>query len=297
MKQNETNLVPNNTNILCCEKCDYKTSRQSQYNRHLLTDKHINRTFEINMKHNSSLPKIYLCDLCKEQFNSKTTLWRHKKKCVSFDINDTQQLIKYLMTENKEFKQMMVDQSKQMIELAKNAGNNVTNNNTTNNNQRFNLNFFLNETCKNAMNIEDFVSSIKVNLEDLEHTGRRGYVEGISNIFIKNLNNIEEHLRPLHCSDAKREVLYIKNNDEWIKETEEKPILTNAIKTIANENIKQISVWKQLHPGCTMSDSKKNMTYLKILSNSMCGINEHDIINNVHKIISNISKEVYINKK
>ena len=167
------------------------------------------------------------------------------------------------MTENKEFKQMMVDQSKQMIELAKNAGNNVTNNNTTNNNQRFNLNFFLNETCKNAMNIEDFVSSIKVNLEDLEHTGRRGYVEGISNIFIKNLNNIEEHLRPLHCSDAKREVLYIKNNDEWIKETEEKPILTNAIKTIANENIKQISVWKQLHPGCTMSDSKKKYDIFK----------------------------------
>ena len=167
---------------------------------------------------------------------------------------------------------------------------------TNSNNKHFNLQFFLNETCKDAMNIDEFVSSIKVNLDDLEHTGKNGYVEGISSIFIKNLNNLEHHLRPLHCSDTKREVIYIKNNNEWVKETEEKPILTNAIKMIANENIKQISIWKNNNPGCTLSDSKKNTTYLKILSNSMCGKTENEIIDNLCKIIRNISKEVSINK-
>jgi len=127
----------------------------------------------------------------------------------------------------------------------------------------------VNETCKNAMNITDFVSSIQLNLDDLEHTGRTGYVEGISNIVITNLNKLEQHLRPLHCSDLKREVLYIKDNNEWMKETQHKPILTKAIKTIANENIKQISQWKDNYPDCIKSDSKKNDLYLKIISNSM----------------------------
>jgi hypothetical protein len=112
------------------------------------------------------------------------------------------------------------------------------------------------------MNITDFVNNIKLELDDLENTGRIGYVEGISNIVIKNLNKIEQHLRPLHCSDSKREILYIKENNEWTKETENKPILTTAIKTIANENIKQISKWKDNYPDCIKYNSKKNDLYL-----------------------------------
>ena len=146
------------------------------------------------------------------------------------------------------------------------------------------------------MNITDFVSSIKMNLDDLENTGRCGYIEGISNIIIKNLNKLEQHLRPLHCGDSKREVLYIKDNDEWTKETNDKPILTKAIKTIANENIKQISKWKDNYPDCVKSDSKKNDLYLKIVSNSMNGLTKDESEKNIHKIITNVAKQVLIDK-
>ena len=135
-----------------------------------------------------------------------------------------------------------------------------------------------------------------MNLDDLEHTGRVGYVEGITNIFVKNLNSLENHMRPLHCSDFKREVLYIKDNDEWTKETDQKPILTKAIKTIANQNIKQINLWKEKYPDCTVSDSKKNNLYLKIVSNSMSGSTKEECDKNYNKIIKNIVKESVIDK-
>jgi len=146
------------------------------------------------------------------------------------------------------------------------------------------------------MNITDFVSSIQVNLDDLENTGRQGYIEGISNIFLKKLKNLEQHMRPLHCSDLKREVFYIKENDKWEKETEDKPILTKAIKNIANKNIKQIQSWRDKYPECTDADSKKNNLYLKIVSNSMNGLTEEEGVKNIEKIISNVAKEVTIDK-
>ena len=163
-------------------------------------------------------------------------------------------------------------------------------------NNAFNLNFFLNETCKDAMNISDFVSSIKVNLADLENTGRQGYIEGITNIVLKNLNKVEQNMRPIHCSDLKREVFYIKENNEWQKENEEKPILTKAIKVIANENIKQIKSWQDKYPDCSKADSKKNNLFLKIVSNSMNGSTQEEANKNIDKIISNVAKEVTIDK-
>jgi hypothetical protein len=146
------------------------------------------------------------------------------------------------------------------------------------------------------MNISDFVSSIKVSIQDLENTGKQGYIQGISNIILKNLNELEQSFRPIHCSDSKREVFYIKENDEWQKEYEEKPLLTKAIKVIANENIKQIKHWINKYPDCTDPDSKKNNTYLKIVSNSMNGLTEEEGHKNINKIISNIAKEVTIDK-
>ena len=146
------------------------------------------------------------------------------------------------------------------------------------------------------MNISEFVSSIKVTLEELEYTGRQGYIEGISNIILNNLQKLEQHERPLHCNDLKREILYIKDNNKWEKETEQKPILTKAIKTIANENIKQIKHWRDKYPNCTESDSKKNNMYLKIVSNSMIGLTEEEGHRNIDKIISNVAKEVIIDK-
>ena len=173
--------------------------------------------------------------------------------------------------------------------------NNITNNTT--NNKTFNLNVYLNETCKDAMNITEFINSINFNLEDLENTGRKGYIEGISNIFIKNLNNIEHHLRSIHCSDQKRETIYIKDdNNEWKKEGDDKPILTKAIKNVANQNIRQIKNWTEKYPDCTKSHSRKNDFYLKIVSNSMNGLTEEESKKNINKIISNLAKEVVINK-
>ena len=154
----------------------------------------------------------------------------------------------------------------------------------------------MNETCKNAMNIGEFVSSIKPQLADLEATGRLGYVEGVSNIILNNLNTLEIHDRPIHCSDKKREVIYIKDNNEWTKEEEDKPILTKAIKVIANENIKNISEWRNKNPDCVNADSKKNNLYLKIVSNSMNGLTKEEGDKNIHKIISNVAKRVTIDK-
>jgi hypothetical protein len=228
-----------------------------------------------------------------------SSLCAHKKKCKDdemiydgINIKDKDALVLHLLKQNSELQHKIIEMaSKTSIT---NNTNNSNSHNTNNNN--FNLNFFLNETCKNAMNISDFVSSIKMDLDDLEHVGRTSYIEGISNIVVKNLNNLEQQLRPLHCSDSKREVLYIKDNNEWTKETDNKPILTNTIKTIANQNIKQINNWVKEHPDCIKSNSRKNDLYLKIVSNSMNGLTKEEGEKNINKIISNVAKKVTINK-
>jgi hypothetical protein len=246
-----------------------------------------------------------MCAICDKTFNDRAGLWRHKKKCIPIEeeqteengyyegvnIKDKDALVLHLLKQNGELQ-------KSLIELSKDKS--ITNNNNTNchntNNNAFNLNFFLNETCKDALNITDFVSSIKLSLDDLENTGRKGYIEGISNIILKQLNKLGHYDRPIHCADQKREVLYIKNDNQWIKESEEKPLLTKAIKTIANENIKQIKTWREQNPDCTVSDSKKNSLYLKIVSNSMSGSDKIECDKNLNKIISNLAKETIIPK-
>ena len=289
-----------------CINCNYITNKKSNYDKHLTTTKHKKST-EINENGyiDYKVAANFKCQFCSKSYKDRSGLWRHNKTCnvpISTDIVekklDPYEIIQHLLTDNAEFKKMLIEQNKYMTSLTNNLS--VTNNNVTGhnvNNKTFNLNVFLNETCKDAMNIEDFVSSIKVDLDDLENTGEKGYVEGISNIFIKNLNNLEKHLRPLHCSDSKREVLYIKNNNEWVREKDDKPILTNAIKTIAHENIKQIKCWAQKYPEHKNYNSKKNETYLQIVSNSMNGLTAEESFTNVRKIISNISKEVVIDKQ
>ena len=309
MEQNETNLSQKIANKYSCQLCDYYTSNKTDFNKHLSTRKHKKCDNETNMKQNETemseksqkVAKKIICDDCGLVFNSRTTLWRHKQKCNKNYDNycDNNEL----GLTDKEIISALLQQNEKLFKIIENGGPNnntscnIVNNNLNNvGNKTFNLNVFLNETCKDAFNITDFVSSIKVNLEDLEHTGRQGYIQGITNIFLKNLNNLEQHMRPLHCSDLKREVLYIKNNNEWTKESDDKPILTRAIKTIANENIKQISKWRDKHPDCTNSDSRKNDLYLKIVSNSMNGLTKEEGVKNINKIISNVIKEVTIVK-
>jgi hypothetical protein len=296
MKQNETILVPKSSTIYNCDSCDYNTSRYSQYERHLLTQKHKNYVFETN--ETNLVPKgsnkllQHNC-ICGNSFNSKTTLWRHKKKCnkennENKEEKDVNQLVTYLMQENAEFKQLLIDQNKQIIELSKNAGNN--------NNNSFNLNFYLNETCKDALNIMDFVNQLQVGIKDLEETGRLGFADGISKIFINGLKQLDVSNRPVHCSDSKREILYIKNNNEWNKEDDERKVLTSAIKHVVNKNIKQIPEWTKVHPDYNDYDSKQNDKFLKIVSESMSGSSQEETNKNYNKIIKNIVKETVIEK-
>ncbi len=298
MEIKKTKKLKENFSKYLCQLCDFKCSQKCDWDRHIIRAKHIFNKDKFNMEI-KKLEKTFLCN-CGKIFKTNAGLWKHKKKCIveptnddtyqDINIKNKDDLLLHLLKQNKELQNKIIEMSSNI---------NITNNNqttTTNIDKNFNLNFFLNETCKNAMNITDFVSSIQMNFDDLEHTGRSGYIEGVSNIIVKNLNKLEKHMRPLHCSDVKREILYIKDNNEWLKETNNKPILTNAIKTIANENIKQISKWKDNHPNCAKSESKKNDLYLKIVSNSMNGLTKEEGDKNINKIISNISKNVTIEK-
>ncbi len=200
------------------------------------------------------------------------------------------------MKENSEFKQLMIEQNKQMFELAKNAGHNTNSNNTNSNNKTFNLQVFLNETCKNAINMSEFIDQLQVSITDLEETGRLGFTEGISKIFINGLKQMNIPDRPLHCSDMKRETIYIKNNNEWTKDSDENMLLVDAIKRVSNKNIKQISEWQKINPEYKNSSSKMNDKYLKIVSEAMSGTTKEECDKNYKKIVKNIAKETIIDK-
>jgi ribosomal protein L37AE/L43A len=208
----------------------------------------------------------------------------------------TPELVMLLIQQNKEMQQMMMEQNKAMIEIAKNAGNNHHNtNNTINDNKSFNLNFFLNETCKNAMNLSDFVNGVDISLDDFEETGRIGYVEGLSRIFCKELRKLDVTERPIHCSDAKRETIYIRENNRWEKD-ENKEKLLRAVKQIGKKNIKVLSLWQEKYPGYKDVESKENDRYLHILTNIMCGESEEEMLSNYGKIMKNISRITVVNK-
>ena len=313
----DNNKMPKNAKKFVCYFCDFKCSKYSNFLSHNNTAKHKKAENDNKMVNNDNnfIPKNaeYICK-CGNIYKYMSGLSRHKKNCGSIhndnnsddneddeymyqgiNIKDKDALVLHLLKQNGDLQNKIIEMASQST-ITNNNNNNNNNNTINNDNKTFNLNFFLNETCKNAMNITDFVSSIQMNLEDLEHTGRTGYIEGISNIIIKNLNKLEKHFRPLHCSDFKREVLYIKDNNEWTKETDDKPILIKAIKTIANENIKQINQWKDNYPDCIKSESKKNDLYLKIVSNSMNGLTKEEGDKNINKIITNVAKKVIIEK-
>jgi hypothetical protein len=278
-----------------CEACNFISTNKFDYSRHIKTQKHL-RNISPHFYAKHTIPE-FICDICCREFKSRAGLWRHSKNCAEFreessdrttDKSTDKELMMLLLKDNADFRNTI-------LRVLENGTTNINCNNVTHN-KTFNLNVYLNETCKDAMNINDFVNSIHLSLEDLENTGRKGYIEGISNIFLKNLDNVEHHMRPIHCSDQKREILYIKNNDRWEKECEERPILTSAIKNVANQNIKQIKHWTTKYPDCINSESRKNDLYLKIVSNSMNGLTEEESKKNISKIISNVAKRVVIEK-
>jgi len=284
-----------------CENCDFKCSKKSNYSNHLFTAKHLNTyTYLQNdlQKNAENAEKNYTCD-CGKIYKHRQSMYTHKKKCnykkeiVSEvkDIDDSIMLTSLILEVVKSNNELQ----KQVIELSKEKTNTFINN-TNSHNKTFNLNVFLNETCKDAMNIMDFVETIKVKITDLENVGLLGYVDGITNIIVKNLKELDIDKRPLHCSDVKREILYIKDNNQWKKENTEKDKIKLAIKHIAHKNIQMIPKWKQENPDYNRDEGKINDKYLKIIMQSMGGSNNHEDQMFHEKIISKIVKEVTIEK-
>jgi hypothetical protein len=305
-----------------CKTCDYITNNKFDYNKHLLTLKHINNN---NDNENSQkLAKIAktIC-VCGKEYKYASGLSAHKKKCIEIVksqkiempstkeetiISDISTNLHEILKQNNEFKQIVVEQNKLIIEQSQkilelssknsvvntNSNSNNTNNLTNSNNTKFNLNFFLNEQCKDALNISEFINSLKLQVSDLENTGKLGFAEGISQIIIKGLKDLDIYKRPIHCSDLKRETMYVKDQDIWEKEDTEKEKLKKTIDKIAYKNIKQISSWVDLHPNCTESSSKDNDLYLNIVNESMGGIDKEESNKYYEKIVKNVSKEVSI---
>jgi len=246
---------------------------------------------------------------CGKKYKHRQSLFIHKKKCLISDTDviekyneetnfslDKDDLIKYLIKENSEFKEMIVEQNKMVMKICDKTASTISNSNINSNNKTFNLNVFLNEHCKDAMNITDFVDSLKLQLSDLENVGKVGFVEGISSIIVKNLKALDIHKRPVHCSDSKREVMYVKDADKWERENENNNNnLRRAIKKIAHKNSKLLPIFKEKYPDCVYSDSKKSDQYNKLIIEAMGGSGNEDF-DNENKIIKKIAKEVTIDK-
>jgi len=285
-----------------CEKCNFKCSKKWQYERHLLTQKHQN-TYQYLPK---SAKKCYFCE-CGRDYTHRQSLYNHKKICM-YNSDDHKQNNNHsekniLLTENENKNDIIVkllnqnnQLQQQVIEIYKNGINNISNSNVNSNNKTFNLQLFLNETCKDAMNITDFVDSLKLQISDLENVGKLGFVDGLSSIIVKSLKQLDITKRPVHCSDSKRDVLYIKDENKWEKENEENIKLKQAIKHIAHKNCKLIPEWKAKNPECVYSNSHKSDEYNKIVLESMGGGPDIDNDCYENKIIKKIAKEVVIDK-
>jgi hypothetical protein len=313
-----------------CDKCDYSTSRRFNYLKHIKTDKHKSLLLGDTPEMSDSSPPNpdntsgHRCPNCDRKYMAQRSLWRHSKQCQSssnpetidkgaFDIFKTTiaELNKMNQIQNSQMMQMFaafIEASKNMIVSSQQASQatNTTNSTTTNNltvngditntnnsnNKTFNLNMFLNETCKDAMNMSDFVKTIELDTEDMQNVGAHGYVKGVSNILINNLEKTDIHKRPIHCSDSKRDVLYIKDDDKWERDSITSKKLIDAVKAVDHKNYMMINEWAKQHPECEHSFTPANDTYMKLARAAEAGIDE-----NVAKVIKRVIQHVVIDKK
>jgi hypothetical protein len=302
------------TKVFRCEPCEFIACKESNFNAHLSTKKH-----EILTAPNEKMPNsehMYDC-VCGKLYKHLSSLCAHKKICqiiemnnistnlgeikIQDDTNNNKEIINFLIKEQSSFKNIMLDVvksnnelQKQMIEICKNTTIITQNNNINSHNKTFNLMFFLNEQCKDAMNISEFVESFDLQLEDLESVGNLGYVEGITKLMVDKLNSMDLYKRPIHCSDAKREIIYIKDDNKWEKETRDYPKLRRAIKHISFKNMKLAPLWSDTYPDSKSSESNLNDVYMKIIIQSTGG--SGDIAISENKIIRRIAKEFVIDK-
>jgi len=300
-------------NIFCCEICDYTTSNLYDYNKHNNTQKHLNND-KSTLATEKSQKSQYGCS-CGKTYKDKSGLWRHKKKCTDEHLsndcvndntlltnlvleviknnNDLQKQCVELQKQNQEFQQKIVESFSEVIK--NNSNTNISNSKINSHNKAFNLNIFLNETCKDAMNIMDFVDSLKIQLSDLENFGTLGYVDGISKIIIQNLKLLDEDKRPVHCTDSKREIMYVKDENKWEKEDENKQKMRKVIKHVTHKNTKLFKEFKEKYPGCEKSESRFSNKYDKLIVEAFGGKGDNDV-EKEDKIIRNIVKHVTIDK-
>ena len=298
-----------------CKKCNYITSNKYDYDKHILTRKHQMLTETNEISQEITQERNYDC-LCGKKYKHSSSLCKHRKTCsficentiemnenqmVEYNGNISNEMFMEFIKQSKETQAFMMEQQREMqntiIELAKNQ-NVVNNNNTTtnNNNNQFNLNLFLNEKCKDALTMTQFIDSLKLSVADLEQTGRLGFVDGISRIFIKGLKELDITMRPLHCTDAKRETVYIKDVDKWEKESNEKTTLKKAIKQIERKNIKLLPAWQEENPDFRILDTRANDDYVKISLSSLGEYEQDQVDKQNDKIIKNVLKEVTLDK-
>ena len=310
----DTKKMPKNAKNFYCDICHFKCCKQSNFVSHVSTSKHQNGMKRYKMIQNDTkkMPKnadeTFTCE-CGKTYKYHSGLWRHQSqnKCCNLNINTLDDsindsdsnvlanLVLEVVKQNKELTSQNQDLTNKLFEICKNGTTNNTMINNNSNNKTFNLNVFLNEQCKDAMNIMDFVESVKIQLSDLESVGKLGFVEGISSIIVKNLKAMDIHKRPVHCSDSKREVMYIKDEDKWEKENEDKNKLRKAIKHIAQKNSKMIPEFKSKYPDCVHSDSIKSDQYNKLVIEAMGGRGDNDS-EKEDKIIKKLAKELLIDK-
>jgi hypothetical protein len=300
-----------------CEGCSFGTKNKTDYLRHCNSKKHVMDTQMDTKKTQKNVLASYVCD-CGKRYKYSQGLSKHRQRC-NFEQNEedfvtpamdtsNNMIIPYemfmqLMKQNSEFKELMIDQTKQMVEIVvKNGVGNTSNSHNTNSHNniknKFNINLFLNEKCKDAMNIMDFVNTMQLQLSDLERVGELGYVKGISHIVVNKLKDLDITKRPIHCSDAKRETMYVKDENMWEKENEKKEKLAKMIKHVAHKNQKQINEWQQENPEYKDSESVQSEKFLKIVGESMTGLtNDDESECCTNRIIKNIAKEVIIKEE
>jgi hypothetical protein len=314
-----TASCPKVAHRFCCEKCYYFTDKKSSYDKHLITTKHleltkVNKNDQLTCQKVANLDKVLDCKFCEKKFKSRVGLWKHSKICSSDFKNDNKknidkdELIMMLVKQNAEimktqqdiFKHQNNELKELILEIAKN-GSSIMNNShntthTNSHNKAFNLNVFLNETCKNAMNITDFVDSIKLQLSDFMDVGETGYVQGISNIIVKKLNSLDETVRPIHCTDQKRETFYVKDENKWEKEEEDLKRIRKMINRIAFKNERLMLSYKEKYPDYDDPDSNRSDQYSKFVIEALGGQGDNDK-EKQNKIIKHISKVTVIKNK
>ena len=325
--------MPKNAEIFTCIKCNFKCSKQSNWNNHINTAKHKNRTNRTEKQPKNA--EIFECE-CGKVYKARNSLWYHKQKCNyvdticednpdeiqnNIDMEDTNEHVSdattvlLLLKQNQEFKSLMVEQytnlqenlqesnqknqelQQQLVDAVKNNTGSVTNNNnnTTNNNNQFNLNFFLNDTCKDAMNITDFLCNLDVHIDELEYIGNHGYVNGMTKMIMERLKGMDITKRPIHCTDIKRETIYIKDKDEWSKDTDELTKVRKILNRISMNNYRTVPEWKNAHPECEVVASR-TYEFCYSMMQSLLGDVEDEQLKLDNKIIKTMAKALYVNK-